>query len=166
MISGVLKTIALFFAASATIFAQKDSENQKRNLEQMLSAAVPFAEQMLKTHGEFYPYGATMNSEGKISSVGGYTGSEHPKSTEVIGLLKAGFRRDAEAGKIRACALVYDIRTVPPGKTQKMDAVAVDLDHRGSMSIVVVYPYVIAGDKTVKFNESYAVKGKNEIFPD
>jgi len=130
----------------------------------MLSAVVPFAEQMLKKHGEFYPYGATMNGEGKISSVAGYTGSEHPQSTEVIGMLKAAFRRDAEAGKIRACALVYDIRTVPPGKTQKMDAVAVDLDHRDGMSIVVVYPYVIAPDKTVTMSQSFAVKGKNEIF--
>ena len=131
-----------------TLLAQNDQQRQKNELEQLLSAAVPFAEQMLTKHGEFFPYGSSMNGDGKISAVEGYTGSEHPKSTELIDQLRAGFRREAEAGKLRACALVYDIRTVPPGKTEKTDAIAVELDHRGGMSIVVVYPYVFsAGNK-------------------
>jgi hypothetical protein len=80
-----------------TVLAQNDQQHQKHDLEQLLSAAVPFAEQMLMNHGEFFPYGSSMNGDGKISAVGGYTGGEHPKSTERIGLLRAGFRREAIA---------------------------------------------------------------------
>ena len=156
--------LALFGVTSATLFAQKEPDRQKRELDEMLSAVMPFAKQMLEKHGEFYPYGASMSTEGKISSVGGYTGSEHPKSTELIDMLKSAFRRDANAGKIRACAVVYDIRVVPPGQTQRTDAVKVDLDHRDGASIVVVYPYVIAPDKSVAFGQSFAEKGKNTIF--
>jgi hypothetical protein len=163
MISQQLLLVFLGFV-SAALLAQNDQQSQKHDLEQLLSAAVPFAEQMLAKHGEFFPYGSSMNSNGKISAVAGYTGNEHPKSAEVIDLLRAGFRRDAEAGKIRACAVVYDIRTVPPGETEKTDAIAVELDHRGGMSIVVVYPYSIAPDKKVTRGESYAVKGEGKIF--
>src|SRR6266567_4747931 len=127
----LLKSIlALFIGASAAAGAQKDTKTQKQELESLLDAALPFAKQMLTNHGEFYPYGATIDHKGQISNVGGYTGDEHPKSTELIDLLKAAYRRDGETDKIMACALVYDIRTIPPGQTQKTDAVAVDLDHR------------------------------------
>ena len=156
--------LVFFGFVGGTLLAQNDQQRQKHDLEQLLSAAVLFAEQMLTKHGEFFPYGSSMNSDGKISAVGGYTGSEHPKSTEVIDLLRAGFRREAEAGKIRACALVYDIRTVPPGKTEKTDAIAVELDHRGGMSVVVVYPYAISAGKRAMLGESYAAKGEGKIF--
>ena len=105
-----------------------------------------------------------MDGEGKISATSGYTGTEHPASTELIKLLKAAFTHDAKAGKIMACALVYDVKTVPPGKTEKTDAIRVDLDHRDGMSLAVVYPYVIAPDKTVTLSEPYAMKGKGEVF--
>ena len=161
----ILKSIiALFLEASTAVAGQKDTKTQKAELEKLLDAALPFAQQMLATHGEFYPYGATMDTTGKISNVGGYTDDEHPKSTEVIDLLKQAYRRNGEAGKIMACALVYDIRTIPPGQTDKTDAVAVDLDHRDGLSLVMVYPYKIGADKKVQLATPYAVKGANGIF--
>jgi hypothetical protein len=137
---------------------------QKDDLEKLLAAAVPFAQQMLRTRGEFYPYGATMDVNGKVSSVAGYTGNDHPESHEIIDLLKASYRRDANAGKILACALAYDVRVVPPGETDKTDAIEVDLDHRDGMTITMFYPYRIAGDKTVTFGAAFAQKGRGGIF--
>jgi hypothetical protein len=84
--------LVLFVGASATVGAPKDANAQKQDLEKLLDATVPFAKQMLTAHGEFYPYGATMDANGKITSVGGYTGDEHPKSAEVIDLLKGATR--------------------------------------------------------------------------
>ena len=160
-----LKSIlALFIGASATVGAQKDTNTQKLELEKLLDAALPFAKQMLTNHGQFFPYGATMDAKGKITKVGGYTGEEHPKSTEVIDLLKAAYRRDGETGKITACALVYDIRIIPPGQTQQTDAVAVDLDHRDGMSVIMIHPYKIRADKKTEFGTPFAMKGKGEIF--
>jgi hypothetical protein len=158
----LLLKVSLSFVGG-TLLAQNDQQCQKHDPEQLLSAAVPFAEQMLAKHGEYFPYGSSIYGDGNISAVGGYTGGEHPKSTEVIDLLRAGFRREAEAGKLRARALVYDIRTVPPGKTEKTGAIAVELDHRGGMSIVVVYPYAISCGKAI-LGESYAAKGEGKIF--
>jgi hypothetical protein len=151
-------------AAGVAGCAYKDTEMQKAELEKLLQAALPFAEQMLTRHGEFYPYGATMEAQGQITNVGGYTGDEHPKSTEVIDLLKAAYRGLGETGKIMACALVYDVRTIPPGQTEKTEAVAVDLDHRDGMSVIMVYPYKIGADKKVQFATPFAMKGASEIF--
>ncbi|MCX6930227.1 MAG: hypothetical protein NT154_44505 [Verrucomicrobia bacterium] len=156
--------VSVFLGAGAAVGGQNDAKTQKAELEKLLQAALPFAEQMLAKHGEFFPYGATMNAEGKITSIAGYTGNEHPQTTAVIDLLKQACRRDGEIGKIIACALAYDIRTIPPGETEKTDAVAVDLDHRDGISAVMVYPYKIAVDKKVVFGTVFAMKGRGEIF--
>jgi hypothetical protein len=159
-----LKSILALFSGAGAAAAQKEARTQKLELEKLLDAVMPFAKQMLTNHSEFFPYGATMDANGKITSVGGYTGDEHPKFTEVIDLLKSAYRRDGDTGKIMACALAYDIRAIPPGQTQKTDAVAVDLDHRDGMSIIVIYPYAVGTDKKLQLGTPYAVKGKREIF--
>jgi hypothetical protein len=160
-----LKSIAVLFGASAVVAATLDHAEQKKQLEELLASALPFAETMLTKHGEFFPYGATMTPDGKIAAVGGSTGDESPKSVEVIALLKEGYRKDGASGKIMACALVYDVRTIPPGQTEKTDAVAVDLNHRDGMSVTMYYPYRIASDKKVTFGELFASKGADDIFP-
>lgn len=144
--------------------SQKDTNAQKQDFERLLKATLPFAEHMLTNHGEFYPYGATMERTGKITSVGGYTGNEHPNSTEVIDLLKGAFRAQAKTNGIMACALAYDIRTVPPGQTEKTDAIAIALDHRDGLSVVMVYAYKIGTERKIQLAPPFATKGEGEIF--
>jgi hypothetical protein len=132
--------LAIFIGANAMAADQKDASVQKQELEKLLNATLPFALQMLTNRGEFYPFGTTMDAKGKIASVGGATGNEHPQSTEIIDLLKGAFRAQGEKGTIVACALVYDIRTIPPGQTQKSVVIAIDLAHAGGLSLIMVYP--------------------------
>ncbi len=68
-----IAVLTMLVGVNAMAIGEKDAGTQKRELEQLLSATLPFAEKMLTNHGEFYPYGATMSSNGKISAVGGYT---------------------------------------------------------------------------------------------
>ncbi len=82
----------------------------KAECESLMNAALPFAEKMLKQHGEFFPYGAALKENGEIASVAGYDGREQPPSKDVIGLLKQGFVQGAKAREYRATALVYDIK--------------------------------------------------------
>ncbi|MGA2694103.1 MAG: hypothetical protein ABSF76_17195 [Opitutaceae bacterium] len=160
-----IKSIAVLFGASAAVAAPLDHTMQKKQLESLIGAALPFAQTMLTNHGEFFPFGATMSPDEKISSVGADPGGEHPPSAEVIALLKGAYRKDGASGKIIACALVYDVRTVPPGSTEKSDAVAIDLNHRDGMSVTMYYPYHIDPDKKVVFGTAFAVKGPDDIFP-
>jgi len=36
------------------------------DLDQLLNAVLPFAQQMLSKHGEFFPFGASMTIDGEI----------------------------------------------------------------------------------------------------
>ena len=87
-----------------------EKATQKGDCEQLMNAVLPFAEEMLTNHGEFQPFGGTMTPDGQIGMTGGWTGDEHPASTEVIELVKAGFRAGAERGEYKATALVFDVR--------------------------------------------------------
>jgi hypothetical protein len=38
----------------------------KEDAQELLDSVLPLAEQMLKEYGEFYPYGGSMASDGKL----------------------------------------------------------------------------------------------------
>jgi len=136
----------------------------KSECEDLMNSVLPFAEEMLTKHREFFPFGGTMSADGEISHTGGWTGDEHPASTEVIELLEKGFRAGAGRGEYKATTLVYDIRTIPPGKQDKQDAIAVALDHRENYSVVVVFPYSFTPDGQLDIETPFAIKGENKIF--
>lgn len=136
----------------------------KEDCEELMSSVVPFAQQMLSQHREFYPFGGAMRSDGQIVAVGGDAGSEHPASQDVIALLEQGLQEGARTGKYKATALVIGMLVIPPGKTAKQDAIAVRLDHRDGYSVVVVIPYAIASGGKVALDPPYAVKGDEKIF--
>ena len=43
-----------------------------------MNAVLPFAEQKLAKHGEFFPFGGVMKTGGEITHVAGYDGREQP----------------------------------------------------------------------------------------
>jgi hypothetical protein len=54
----------------------------KAETESLLNAALPFAQKMLKEHGEFYPYAFTLRADGTMAMVAGYDGREKPPSLD------------------------------------------------------------------------------------
>ena len=99
-------------------------------LDQLLNSVLGFAREMLSKHGEFFPFGSSMDLAGKIAMDGAYQGAEHPPSQELIDLLTQAYTRRAEAGELRAAAICADVRIVPPGKSDKTDAISVGLEHQ------------------------------------
>jgi len=135
----------------------------KSDAETLMNSALPFAEKMLSKHSEFFPYAAAMKPNGDIVDVAGYDGREQPPSKDLINLLTTELRKDAAAGKYKATAIVYDVRIIPPGKTEPSDAIAVALEHRDSYSTVVLFPYSLSG-ATVNIGEPFAEPGDHRIF--
>ena len=136
----------------------------KAQCEDVMNAVLPFAEEMLTKHREFYPFGGTMSADGEIAHTGGWTGDEQPESSEVIDLLEKAFRAAAARGEYKATALVYDIRTIPPGKHDKQDAIAVALDHGDKYSVIVIFPYSFAPNGQLEIDAPFASQGENKIF--
>jgi hypothetical protein len=86
----------------------------KAEAEQLLNAVVPFAEHMLTKDGEFFPYAMALKPAGEITPVAGFDGREQPPSQAIIDLLLAGLQADARAGRVKATALVYEVRITDP----------------------------------------------------
>lgn len=81
----------------------------------------------------------------------------------MIDLLREGFQADARAGKVKATALVYDIRVKDPRTGKKSDAIAVALDHCDNYSVVVMFPYSMADGK-LNLGAPFAQAGTYSVF--
>jgi hypothetical protein len=120
--------------------AVTDRSPKRTELETFLDPLLGFAHDMLRKEGEFYPFGATITSDGQMELTGAHPGDEHPRSKEVIDLMVSWMRSQAEAGKIRAAAICYDVR-FRPDDGDLTDAIAVVLEHRAGDRALMVQPY-------------------------
>jgi hypothetical protein len=154
----ILSVLTVLFALGAATMP-----TPKLQCVELLNTVLPVAQKFLSAHSEFYPFGASMKVDGSIVMVAAYDGRDKPPSQPLIDLLRAGFIRDAKEGVILASATAYDVRVIPPGRTDKTDAVEIELDHRDSYSTVVFYPYSLH-DGSVKFGEPFANAGEFRIF--
>jgi hypothetical protein len=142
---------------------EQRTNDPKTDCEALMNSVLPFAEQMLRNHSEFLPFGGAMRPSGELVSVAGYDGDEHPRSLDLIRLINDGFVEAARQGQFKATALVYDVRIKLPSTGDKSDAIAVSLNHRDNYSVVVIFPYKIDNGKLTVGN-ALAQKGEADIF--
>ncbi len=154
---------ALFALSLNLAVASEPMIQAKQQSEELLTVTVEFAKQMLTNHGEFIPYGGAIRPDGEIISIGGTNGDEHPESQEIIDLLKSSFISAASKGEYIATALVFDVKVIPPGQETKTDAIAVAIDHKQGLSVIVLHPYQIVDGK-VSYGEVFAYAGEGSIF--
>ena len=135
------------------------------DLDNLLNAILPFAQQMLAKHGEFYPFGSTMTNSGEIIAQGAaLEGNDHPASQPLIKLMTQAFRKQALAGQIRAAGICYDVRTIPPGESVKTDAICVTLESNTGQCVSVFVPYKKGWFSRIKYGELFASKRDAQIF--
>jgi hypothetical protein len=133
-------------------------------MDALLAALLPFAQQMIERHGEFYPYAAALDTAGEIHMVAGYAGEEHPDSSELIELLYEGLVQQSTAGEIRAAGVCADVRVRPPNARDMTDAVRVAIEHLGSDPIEVFLPYVNRKLRSPEYGELFAQAGTALLF--
>jgi hypothetical protein len=134
------------------------------DLNELLAALFPMAEEMLTKQGAFYPFAASTKTDGQITLVGAHTGAEHPASQELLDQLTGGLRQSAEAGDIRAAGLCLDVDTVPPGRSKKTDAVCARLEHVEGEAVEVYLPYRKTWLGRVEFGETFTAPGTPTVF--
>ncbi len=130
----------------------------------LLSAVIPFAQQLLAKHGEFFPFGASLLIEGKIGLVEGAPGSEHPRSQEVIDIIYSGIAQQAKEGKIRGSAVCYDSQVIPPNSTKKTDAICIELQHPSEGCAKCFLPYHKGWSGSVRYGELFGVGLEQRVF--
>jgi hypothetical protein len=63
-----------------TSWRESASEQAQNDVDALLNAALPLAQQMLERHGEFFPYGVAIDLAGEEHMLAAYDGDEHPPS--------------------------------------------------------------------------------------
>jgi hypothetical protein len=129
-------------------------------MDGLLNAVLPFAQQMLERHGEFYPYAATMTQVGEIEMKAGDPGAgEHPESLSVLDVLYRGISTRLDT--IRAAAVVSDVRLRDPDT----DAIRVEIEHQEGVVLALLLPYTKKRlGKGVKYGELMASSGERRIW--
>ena len=111
------------------------TEQAQDDLDRLLELTLPFAQQQLAQHGEFFPFAAAVSADGspRLLSADPAVVGQRPASMDVLEHLLGGLRD--QAGGLRAVALVADVRV------EDSDAVRVELEHRDGQAIRVLLPY-------------------------
>ena len=131
----------------------------REEIEQILNYLLPFAERMLSSHGEFYPYAATMDAGGEVQAVSA-AGEEQPDVSELLLALHAELREQASRGAIRASGIAADVTLTDPDSGDTTDAVQLELDHAETDAVDVYVPYT-TGDEGIEFGELVAAPARH-----
>jgi hypothetical protein len=133
------------------------SRQAQADLDALLNAVLPFAEQTLSKYGEMFPFGAAVSSEGGLEMLASDPGSgELPKSEVVLRELYDGAR--ASSRTRRAFAFVADVRA------NGTDAVRVELEHREGTALVVLVPYNQSRQKKVTLGQISGRMGQPNVW--
>ena len=111
------------------------------DLVAVLAVFVPFAKDMLRKHGEFLPFAATVGTDGKAGMWGADIGVEKPLSTALIEFLTGGLRAHAGTGQIRAAGICFNVGARLPGYDGKVDAICCQVEHSGAVAKQIFVPY-------------------------
>jgi hypothetical protein len=139
----------------------------KADCEVVMNFGLPLVERILQRHGEFLPFGTAMRPNGEIVCLGALDGREVPSLAgsfaDVIRSLKDAFIDGARRQEYIATALFYEVGFTLPSSSERRDAVAVSLNHRGGYSVIVLLPYTIE-DGSVAYDAPHAQPGEADIF--
>jgi hypothetical protein len=93
-----------------TSWRDSASQQAQNDLDRLLELTLPFAQQQLAGHGEFFPFAAAVSADGSPKLLGSDAAllGERPASVDVLDHLVGGLQE--QAGGLRAVALVADVR--------------------------------------------------------
>lgn len=124
-------------------------------LNQLLNHCIGFAQKMLKSSGEFYPFGAALGTDGQLKAIGGYAGNEKPNSQDAYRLVQEGMVADAQAGLIVASALAANVNIPAEYSPAAPDGIRVHVES-ADMSRYMYIPYTLT--KHGLFKKSFNAK--------
>ena len=158
-----LTAIALILAVEPPLIAQRSpmasDSSPKAEVEQVMNPLLELTARLLEKHGEFYPVAGFLDANGRFELVATYDGNEHPAATQVLSDLRRVFQQSATPSGYRAIGLAYDVRVVPPGSTNKTDAVLVELEHHTGYRVNVHWPYTRGRSGPPTFGAPFAATG-------
>ncbi len=144
---------------------QNLSDEARKDLDKLIAALVPFAQQMLSKRGRFFPFGAAMKPDGEVVLMAGDPGEgDQPPSNAIIDTLVAGMRKQASTGELRATGICYDAKLQTAGDKGAQDAICVQLEHGDGGSIIIALKYRRGLLRRYRYDTPLAVKSEPRVF--
>jgi len=134
------------------------------DLQSLVDSLLPIAQSLLRNQGDFHPFGATMDSDGRIQWIAADSGAEFPEAQTLIEMMTELIKKKACALEIRSAAICYDCLTVPPGDNVKTDVIGFNLERYSGESISIFVPYLKVDDEP-QFRAMCATPKAAQFFP-
>lgn len=136
------------------------------DLDKILGFILPFAQKTLEEHGEFHPFGATIDGESDLvlAMADVDEDAEQVDAEEMIDVLVEGFRVRARSGDLRAGAVCMDVQIKMPDTGESSDAICVRLEHQIGDAMDVILPYTVDEDGSVEYAEAFGMPGERQVF--
>ena len=136
----------------------------EQELNSLVSALLPFAQEMLREHGAFLPFGG-MSSVGRgVTLVACDLGQQDATVPELAEFMSASLRSHAQNGACEAAAYCVDVRVVDPRNDAKTDAVQLVFEHRSGEALNVIFPYRKDAAGVYTFDHPFATAAERRIF--
>jgi hypothetical protein len=115
-------------------------------LEELLNYCVGFAKQVVESHGAFHPFGAVLESSGRVTAIGADIGEEHPHGAAVFQFLQSAMRTQFQKREIIAASIATDVNIPAEYQPTFPDGIRVLLECPG-YSRYIYLPYRISDGK-------------------
>ncbi|HET6328715.1 MAG TPA: hypothetical protein VFG04_28785 [Planctomycetaceae bacterium] len=122
-------------------------------------------ELLKRQRGEFIPFGAFINAEGRPEMVNADLGVERPNSTELIEFLRGALRKMAEELAIQACGICVNVGARLPGYENKVDAICCFLEGKAQDPMNLFVPYRADFFGRRRFDKAIGLPGESLVFP-
>lgn len=147
--------------------AQQQEEQQQDPVQQrrdhLLDQCVQKAITLIQEHGEYYPFGVTLDAKGELSLTQAKLDVETPTSDQVTEKLMRGLMTEAASGMYTTVAIVADVRLRQPGTGLFTDAIRVLMEDRAADPVDFFLPYHRDGKKIVT-SDIMAQEAQSVIF--
>ena len=142
----------------------ENSEQKRRDVEDLMNDLLPIAEDKLSEQGEFFPFGGAIENNGNVVHLGVAKDARPASSKEFVKAVQQELQNAAKNGKYIAVAIVQHVKVTAPNSEEKIDAIQIRLDHEQNYSVEVFFPFEITEDNKLMIGEAFARDGKALIY--
>lgn len=129
--------------------ADQPQDPVQQRMDHLLDQCVQKAIALIQEHGEYYPFGVTLDAKGELSLTQAKLDEEKPTTEQVTQKLVRGLMAEANEGMYTTVAIVADVRLRQPGTGQFTDAIRVLMEDRESDPLDFFLPYERQGKQIV-----------------
>jgi hypothetical protein len=158
-----LRRVAVL-AAMAACPAVRAGPGAREQCEALKRAAMSMAQELLRSHGEFPPYGLGLSAGDEVVELEESAPRDALRGGDAGDALRATLADALKARAVEATALVYEAAITAPAPGPRGDAIAIQLAHRDGYRAVIVYPYRFQ-DGDVVFGPAQVIEQKGGALP-